>query len=233
MNMSKRMLLAAAFVAASATAAGTALADGDREQGAKAFRACAACHSLQAGDHRTGPSLAGIWGNKAGANAGFNRYSKALKDSGLVWNAETLDRWIRDPKVLVPGNRMVYRGVADSKVRDDLIAFLKSASEGTPKAGGGMGGMGGHGGEMPNLKELGANNQITAISHCKDGYEVTTATGETHPFWEFNLRFKVDSGANGPAPGKPVLAPGGMMGDRAFAVFAAPGEISAFIKKGC
>jgi len=223
--------------AVAATTGGAALADGDRDKGAKQFRACAACHSLQGGDHRTGPSLAGIWGRTAGSIAGFNRYSKALKESGIVWNADALDRWIKDPKALVPGNRMVFRGIADKKARDDLIAFLKAPSEGKGPAAtgdmGGMGGMGGHAGEMPKLKQLTANNRVTAITHCKDTFTVTTANGEIHPFWEFNLRFKVDSGANGPAPGKPVLAPSGMMGDRAFAVFAAADEISAFIKKGC
>ena len=226
----KRFLFVIA-TATAITATGAALADADRDRGAKAFRQCAACHSLTAGDHRTGPSLAGIWGKTAGSIAAFNRYSDALKGSGIVWNTDTLERWIKDPKATVPGNRMVFRGVAEKKTRDDLIAFLKAASEGKKQAA--TSGMGGHGGKLPNLKELKAKDQVTAISHCKDGYEVTTAAGETHPFWEFNLRFKVDSGANGPPPGKPVLAPGGMMGDRAFVVFAAPDEISAFIKKGC
>ncbi len=226
---------AVVLAAIAAATAGTAFADGDREQGAKAFRACAACHSLQPGDHRTGPSLAGIWGKKAGSTAGFGRYSPALKESAIVWNAETLDRWIKDPKAMVPGNRMAYRGIADNKTRDDLIAFLKSASDGKPKADdGGKGGMmGDHGGEIPNLKELGANNRVTAITHCKDTFTVTTASGETHSFWTQNLRIKVDGGDNGPLPGKPALIPAGMMGDRASVVFAAPDEISAFIKKGC
>lgn len=228
----KRISFITAIVAgAMAATTGAALADGDRDKGTKAFRQCAACHTLQAGDHRTGPSLAGIWGKKAGSVATFSRYSKALKDSDIVWNTETLDRWLKDPKAMVPGNRMVFRGVAEKKTRDDLIAFLKSASEGKGQAAGG--GMGGHGGEMPNLKELAANNRVTVITHCKDTFTVTTANGETHALWEFNLRFKVDSGANGPAPGKPVMAPSGMMGDRTFVVFAAPDEISAFIKKGC
>lgn len=232
--MNKRLLLTAIFVAVSAAAASKAFAAGDAEKGAQAFRACAACHSLNAGDHRTGPSLAGISGRTAGTVAGFNRYSKALKDSGIVWNDDVLDRWIRDPKALVPGNRMVYRGIADKKVRDDLIAFLKSASADKPKAAaGGMGGMGHHGGEVPNLKDVGANNRVTAMTHCKDTFTVTTAAGEMHPFWSLNLRIKVDASDTGPPPGNPVLIPAGMMGDRASVVFAAPGEISAFIKNGC
>jgi len=230
----KRFMIWAAVVAVYATTAATAFADGDRDKGAKAFRQCAACHSLQAGDHRTGPSLAGIWGNKAGAIATFNRYSEALKGSGIVWNADALDRWLADPKAMVPGNRMVFRGIAEKKTRDDLIAFLKTAGEGKGQAApGGMGGMGHHGQETANLKQLDANNRVTAISHCKDTFNVTTASGETHPFWAQNLRIKVDAGDNGPPAGKPALIPSGMMGDRASVVFAAPDEISAFIKKGC
>jgi len=229
----KRILFMAA-VAVAATA-GNALAAGDREQGAKAFRACAACHSMQPGDHRTGPSLAGIWEKQAGAIPTFSRYSKALKDSGLTWNAETLDRWMKDPKATVPGNYMVFRGVAEKKTRDDLIAFLKSAAAGKEQAaGGGRGGMmGHHGGELPGLRDLDPNNQVTAITYCKDTFNVTTAEGETHPFWTQNLRIKVDSGDKGPAPGKPALIPAGMVGDRASVVFAAPDEISPFIKKAC
>lgn len=235
--MTRQRMLPAMVVAAMMVGGG-ALADGDPDQGAKAFRACAACHSLQPNDHRTGPSLAGIWDKKAGGTATFSRYSEALKDSGVVWNAETLDHWMLNPKKMIPGNRMAFRGIAEKKTRDDLVAFLKSASERPGQAPAGdrrerMGGMGGQAGEVPNLKELGPNNQVTAITYCKDTFTITTAKGESHPFWTSNVRLKVDSGDNGPPPGKPVLIPGGMMGDRAFVVFAAPEEISPFIKKGC
>ena len=64
-----------------ATAAGAA----DVQEGAKAFGACAACHSLQPGRHMTGPSLADLWDRKAGTAAGFPRYSEALKSSGVAF----------------------------------------------------------------------------------------------------------------------------------------------------
>jgi cytochrome c len=60
---------------------------------------------------------------------------------------------------------------------------------------------------------------------------VTTAAGETLPFWEFNLRFKTDSSDKGPRSGQPALLQASMMGDRAFVIFAAPEEISRFISK--
>lgn len=209
-----------------------AVADGNAEQGKKAFRKCVACHSVEKGTHRTGPSLAKIWGQKAGTIKGFRRYSKALKDSGAVWDDKTLDQWLMNPKALIPGNRMVFQGMADGAERQDLIAFLKGISDGGAETTGGMeGGMMGQG--PLNLKGLGPNNQVKSITHCADTYDVTTGNGETHQFWERNLRLKTDSSENGPTKGNPVLIPGGMRGDRANLVFSSPKEISAIIKEQC
>lgn len=206
----------------------SAVASGDAEAGRKAFRVCVACHSVKKGAHRTGPSLADIWGRKAGTIDGFRRYSRALKNSDIVWNENTLDKWLKNPKAFIPGNRMVFRGVNDQAGRADMIAFLKGLSGEGSKAAGGKKER-----DAPNLKELGLNNQITAITHCADTYQVSTANGETHPFWEFNIRFKSDSSENGPPAGKPVIIPGGMRGDRAFVIFRSPQEISPFIKRRC
>ena len=212
-------------------AGGPAWADGNTEQGRKAFRACAACHSVEKGAHRTGPSLANIWGRKAGTIKGFRRYSKALKDSGAVWDKKTLDQWLANPKALIPGNRMVFRGMDDGAERQDLIAFLKRISEEGPESTGMQGGKMGQG--ALNLKNLGPDNQVKGITHCADTYDVTTANGETHQFWESNLRFKTDSSENGPTKGAPAIISAGMRGDRAFIVFTSPEEISAFIERRC
>jgi len=178
----KRISFITAIVAgAVAATTSAALADGDSDKGAKAFRQCAACHTLQTGDHRTGPSLSGIWGKPAGSITTFNRYSKALKNSGIVWNAEALDRWLEDPKAMVPGNRMVFRGVAEKMTRDDLIAFLKSASEGKGQAA--ASGMGHHGQEMPKLKELDANLEFLRlrVELAESQAELLYLTGEPQP----------------------------------------------------
>ena len=228
-DMSKvKFFVVVGIAVAVVMASRSATADGDAEQGRKAFRQCAACHTVLKGDHRTGPSLANIWGQKAGTTKGFKRYSKALKDSGIVWDEKTLDQWLANPKALIPGNRMVVRGMEDSAQRANLIAFLKGLPGGGTETASGMQGRGSR-----NLKGLDPNNQIKSITHCADTYDVTTANGKTHQFWEFNLRFKTDSSENGPAQGTPVIIPGGMRGDRAFIVFTSPGEISAFIKRQC
>jgi cytochrome c len=206
---------------------------GDAQEGAKVFRACAACHSLAPGRHMTGPSLAGIWERKAGTAEGFPRYSEALKSSGVTWNAEALDAWLADPRAFIPNNRMTFPGIRDAKARADLIAYLQAASSGQAETpGGGMAG-GMMSGEVPPLKQMTADQQVTAIRYCGDTYSVTTASGETQQFWERNLRFKTDSSADGPPKGTPALLGAGMMGDRASVIFADPAEISAFIQARC
>ncbi len=216
-----------------------AAVEGDPEEGARVFRACGACHSLAPGQHRTGPSLAGVFGRKAGTAPGFHRYSQALEGADVIWTATALDAWLADPRQFLPGNRMTFPGIPDAKARADLIAYLEiAAAEGrTGRERPEQGAMGGGmmaGPEPLDLRgETGPNNQVTAIRYCGDTYTVEVATGKSHPFWEFNLRFKTNSSANGPAPGHPVLIPANMMGDRAFAIFADPAEISSFIEKRC
>lgn len=208
-------------------------ASGDPAQGAQLFgRACGACHSLAPGEHRTGPSLAGVVGRKAGTADGFHRYSQALKDFGAIWDERTLDAWITDPRAFLPGTRMVFRGAPDPQARADLIAYLAQVGQqGPAQRPGEMVGMGD--GDLPDLKQVGPQNRVTAIRRCADGYDVTTADGTTATFWETNLRFKTDSSDRGPEPGKPVIVGAGMVGDRASVIFAAPEEISAYIVLGC
>jgi cytochrome c len=81
-----------------------------------------------------------------------------------------------------------------------------------------------------NLKDVGAERQVVAIHYHQDTYSVITADGRSTDFWESNLRFKVDSSDTGPLPGKAVILPTGMMGDRASVFFASPAEISTLIR---
>jgi cytochrome c len=213
---------------------------GNAARGERDFRACVPCHSLEPDRNQTGPSLAGLWGRKAGSLPSFDRYSEALKSSGIIWEDRSLDGWLTDPDRMVPDNEMPFDGIKDAHVRADLIAFLKEATKpgGVPGRTaetpmGGMGGMMGGGGRVPNLKTLEPNMQVKAITHCRDTYRVTTADGKTRAIWERNLRLKTDSSKDGPASGAPALVPAGMMGDRADVIFAAPKEISKTIEARC
>lgn len=84
--------------------------------------------------------------------------------------------------------------------------------------------------KLANLKTMGAEHQVHAIRYVSGWYHVMTATGHRSEFAERNLLVKVDSSALGPHAGKPVIVPAGHIGDRALVFFAAPGEISTFIR---
>lgn len=209
-------------------------------RGQRDFRVCMPCHSLEPDRNMTGPSLAGLWGRKAGSLESFERYSDALKSSGIIWDERSLDAWLADPDRMVPGNEMPFNGIKEAQARADLLAFLKQATEpgahaqrSDQAATGGMGGMMGGGGRDTNLRELQPNMQVKAITYCHDTYRVTTADGKTRAFWERNLRLKTDSGKDGPQSSAPALLPAGMLGDRADVIFAAPEEISKTIERRC
>ncbi|WP_316013531.1 c-type cytochrome [Roseobacter sp. HKCCA0434] len=105
---------------------------GDAEEGARLFRACAACHQIGEGaEDRVGPHLNDIVGRPAAAHEGY-RYSPAMVEAaegGLVWDAESLDAYLEDPRGFVPRTRMSYRGMRDAQDRADVIAFLATHSE--------------------------------------------------------------------------------------------------------
>jgi cytochrome c len=203
----------------------SAFAAGDAERGARAYRACIACHALEPGRHLTGPSLANVFGRKAGEAPGFERYSDALKQSGVVWDEKTLDAWLREPASVIPGNVMTFGGINDEKVRSDLIAYLKAADSrpGTRRPGF----------RLPDLKKAPPDAIVTAVRHCGDTFFVTTQEGKIHKIWEVNLRLKIDSRDTGPFPGKPVMVGAGMQGDRASIIFSALSEIGELVKKNC
>jgi len=96
----------------------------DAEHGKNVFKACAACHAI---DHanRVGPGLEGIVGRTAGTTPGF-RYSDAMKNSGIVWDATSVNAFLESPQKAVPGNRMPYAGLKDATDRADVIGYLST-----------------------------------------------------------------------------------------------------------
>ena len=114
---------AIALAAGTFASAQSAPPAGDPSKGKQVFAICTGCHVL-AGPSFTAPALAGVVGRKAGTAPGFD-YTKALSGSGLVWNAETLDRFLADPSKAVPGTAM-FSNVPDAQDRADVIAYLKT-----------------------------------------------------------------------------------------------------------
>jgi len=89
------------------------------------FIQCRACHAV-IGDEgeKIGPSLIGIFGRPAASNPEFAGYSQQLKDADLVWDDQTMGRWIESPASLVPGNLMAYAGMASAPDRALLLRYL-------------------------------------------------------------------------------------------------------------
>ena len=100
-------------------------AAGDPANGEKIFAKCKACHTVEVGKNKIGPSLAGVVGRKSGTAPNFN-YSDAMKNAGLTWDEATLDTYLTNPKKLVPGTKMAFPGLPQEQDRLDVIAYLKS-----------------------------------------------------------------------------------------------------------
>jgi cytochrome c len=101
----------------------------DHAQGEQLFRKCVACHTLEAnGRNRVGPRLHGLFGRVAGSVPDY-RYSEALKQSGVIWNDQTLDAYLKDAEAFLPGTKM-YGGLSLDEDRANLIAYLKQATGG-------------------------------------------------------------------------------------------------------
>lgn len=96
----------------------------DLANGQRKFAMCRSCHTLtENGASMTGPNLHELIGRKAG-HEGEYKYSEALKASGITWDVASLDRWIENPRGVVPGTKMAYAGLKTQKDRIDLIGYL-------------------------------------------------------------------------------------------------------------
>ena len=111
---------------------------GDAEKGAKLYKkGCKSCHAIGEGaKNKVGPELNDLQGRVAGSIEGY-RYSKSMKAAGadgLVWNDETLNKFLEKPKGLVAKTKMSYRGMKKEADRADLIAYLNQFSAGAESA---------------------------------------------------------------------------------------------------
>lgn len=99
---------------------------GDPERGEAIYIAkCGGCHSVD--QNRIGPKHRGVVGRRAGGVEDYS-YSPALQSTGIVWDAASLDEWLKGPTKMVPGTRMGL-ALSDMSERQDVIAYLTSISE--------------------------------------------------------------------------------------------------------
>jgi cytochrome c len=108
---------------------GLPLAKANLRRGELLSLACQACHTFKAGagDGSKGPNLNGIFGRRAAREPGFD-YSDALRNSGIVWTAQQLDKWLANPADFVAGTKMTFDGYQSASDRRDLIAYLELAT---------------------------------------------------------------------------------------------------------
>jgi len=115
----KKILIILSLIALTTT---NAMA-GDLLKGKKIFKKCAVCHSLEAGKNKIGPHLFDLFGREAGSVEGY-KYSKAMRNSGIIWNECTLRKFLLKPGKFVKKTKMKFRGIKSESQRDDLIAFI-------------------------------------------------------------------------------------------------------------
>jgi cytochrome c len=124
-----------AMITAAAPAAGAALgmlflmslarAAPDASHGEQIYQSCQDCHSLDTND--VGPKHRGVFGRKAASVPDYS-YSAALKNSGITWKEDTLEKWLTDPQKLVPGSKMFFHLDA-AQDRADVIEYLKNRAK--------------------------------------------------------------------------------------------------------
>ncbi len=101
----------------------------DLKNGRMVAKVCRECHAFRESKRQKfGPNLAGLFGRPAGQLDGYP-YSIAMREIGVVWTSETLDRFLADPAAFVPGTEMRFKGIESAASRADLISYLAVATE--------------------------------------------------------------------------------------------------------
>ena len=96
----------------------------DAAAGADVFKKCMSCHSVgENARAKVGPPLNGIVDHPAGTVAGF-KYSQALLDAGITWDAASLAAFLADPRDFLPGTKMSFAGLKKEEDLANVIAYL-------------------------------------------------------------------------------------------------------------
>ena len=105
-----------------------ALAEGSAEKGEAVFAKCKACHEVEKGVNKVGPTLKGVVGRKAASVEGY-KYSEAMAAKGaegVVWDEANLTTYLADPKAFVPKTKMAFAGLKKPEDVADVIAYLQA-----------------------------------------------------------------------------------------------------------
>jgi len=93
-------------------------------EGAKVFKKCAACHSInEGGSNKIGPALWGVLGRSAGSVPGY-KYSKAMASHGKNWSFEEMNGFLIKPKDWIKGTKMSFAGLKKAEDRAAVILYM-------------------------------------------------------------------------------------------------------------
>ena len=96
----------------------------DVAAGEQSFKKCMPCHSIGEGaKNKVGPELNGLDGRHSGSAPGYS-YSEANKKSGIVWAKDTFEKYINDPRAMIPGTKMIFPGIKNPKEVENLWAYV-------------------------------------------------------------------------------------------------------------
>ncbi len=118
--MAKKLIGAAILIAVSSV---SGMAQ-DAQKGKTVFTVCLVCHAIGPGaQNKIGPELNGLDGRKAGTVPNFD-YSDANKNSGIVWNEESFEDYIKNPGAKIPDTKMTFAGIKNEQQAKDLWAYI-------------------------------------------------------------------------------------------------------------
>jgi len=105
---------------------------GDPAKGEQIFKTCHICHDIgPTAKIKVGPPLNGIVGRPWASWPGYS-YSQGLQDGkakGNVWTAAELEKWLENPRAVVPGTKMIFPGLKSAAQRADVISYLSQFDE--------------------------------------------------------------------------------------------------------
>jgi cytochrome c len=97
------------------------------DRGQKLSSPCWACHDFYGTQNKVGPHLSSLYGRRAGDST-FPGYSDALRQSQILWDDNTLGRFLLNPQGFVPGSTMVSPGVGSRGDLEAIVFYIKQVT---------------------------------------------------------------------------------------------------------